>query len=469
MALVNFSDLPLLNLGSENNRVDTFVTIYDQKDLTAGPVRFKQILNRISARLRLYPKYHQVQSNSLIPFGSKDWLVDDTFDPEFHIRHVALPQPGDWRQFCILVARMHARPIDETRPLWEINVIEGLNDVPFPGSGHFALVCKIHHELMSASEKQGLIWAIHDALNEDDVRAEINRTVEPVSVLAPLNSLLKMNIDRMIRPLAEPISTSVELTRGLVSAILPNVKFFSNAVFCKNDVPYTRFNTDISSFRVWDSCSFNQDKFQSLKDKYPQFSTKDLLVTIIGGALKLYLQDKKELTNHSLKILMPRIEKEQQSTDLHLSYYVHDLFTSTENTKARLESVAMFDTSAEENIESTPLSEHLSGFQKMSKANDVLHSIQTTKAASNPLANTALIDMGSNHESMCFFNAPMVYFSGVPQVTNGLGLIHMMSYTDDKVNLAFTSCREMLPDPSFYSECIDASFNELFDIFNSGL
>jgi diacylglycerol O-acyltransferase len=43
------------------------------------------------------------------------------------VRHIALPKPGDWRQFCIQAARIHARPLDLQRPLWEMYVIEGLD------------------------------------------------------------------------------------------------------------------------------------------------------------------------------------------------------------------------------------------------------------------------------------------------------------------------------------------------------
>lgn len=46
------------------------------------------------------------------------WVEDENFDLEYHVRHIALPKPGDWRQFCIQVSRIHARPLDLNRPLW---------------------------------------------------------------------------------------------------------------------------------------------------------------------------------------------------------------------------------------------------------------------------------------------------------------------------------------------------------------
>ena len=66
-----------------------------------------------------------------VPFNLDQpyWIDDPDFDLEFHVRHIALPKPGDWRQLCIQVARLHARPLDRKRPLWEAYIIEGLNDL----------------------------------------------------------------------------------------------------------------------------------------------------------------------------------------------------------------------------------------------------------------------------------------------------------------------------------------------------
>ena len=73
------------------------------------------------------------------------WIEDPDFDLEFHVRHIALPEPGDWRQLCIQVARLVSRPLDLDRPLWELYVIEGLDNVEGVPQGSFAVVTKVHH------------------------------------------------------------------------------------------------------------------------------------------------------------------------------------------------------------------------------------------------------------------------------------------------------------------------------------
>jgi Wax ester synthase-like Acyl-CoA acyltransferase domain len=72
-------------------------------------------------------------------------VEDSNFDLEYHVRHIALPKPGDWRHLCIQAARLHSRPLDLTKPLWEMYVIEGLDNVEGLPPGSFAVLTKIHH------------------------------------------------------------------------------------------------------------------------------------------------------------------------------------------------------------------------------------------------------------------------------------------------------------------------------------
>jgi hypothetical protein len=104
--------------------------IYDPSTAPGGAVRFKGVIANFERRLHKHTIFRsrlvKVPGNVDRPY----WVQDANFDVEFHIRHIALPQPGDWRQLCILVARLHARPLDMNRPLWEAYIIEGLDNIP---------------------------------------------------------------------------------------------------------------------------------------------------------------------------------------------------------------------------------------------------------------------------------------------------------------------------------------------------
>ena len=81
------------------------------------------------------------------PFGLNlpYWIEDENFDLEYHVRHIALPRPGDWREFCIQASRIHARPLNLNRPLWEIYVMGGLDGIADLPAESFALLVKVHY------------------------------------------------------------------------------------------------------------------------------------------------------------------------------------------------------------------------------------------------------------------------------------------------------------------------------------
>jgi len=113
--------------------------IYDPSTAPGGFVRFKDVIARFEKKLNKLPLFRtrlvQVPGGHDRPY----WVKDANFDVEFHLRHIALPQPGDWRQLCIMISRIHARPLDMSRPLWEAYIIEGLDNIEGLPKGCFAI------------------------------------------------------------------------------------------------------------------------------------------------------------------------------------------------------------------------------------------------------------------------------------------------------------------------------------------
>ena len=105
------------------------VGIYDQSTAPGKKVTFKGILAHLEPRLHLARAFRQKAVRVPGDLDHPWWVEDAAFDLEYHVRHIALPKPGDWRQFCIQVARLHSRPLDLSKPQWEMYVIEGLDAV----------------------------------------------------------------------------------------------------------------------------------------------------------------------------------------------------------------------------------------------------------------------------------------------------------------------------------------------------
>ncbi len=137
------------------------LAIYDPSTAPGGGVRFKDVLRFFASRLEQFPQFRRRLVTVPLALDRPYWVEDSCFDVEFHVRHIALPHPGDWRQLCIQVARLHSRPLDRSKPLWEAYVIEGLHNVPGVPAGSFALYCKMHHAIIDGESGTELLKAMH--------------------------------------------------------------------------------------------------------------------------------------------------------------------------------------------------------------------------------------------------------------------------------------------------------------------
>src|SRR3954469_352881 len=139
----------------------TSIMIYDQSTAPGGRVTFTGILSSLEARLHLARSFRQKLVRVPGDIDHPWWVEDAEFDLEYNVRHTALPKPGDWRQFCIQTARLHARPLDMSRPLWELYVIEGLDEIEDVPRGSMGFVLQLHHAAVDGKSGNEMITAIH--------------------------------------------------------------------------------------------------------------------------------------------------------------------------------------------------------------------------------------------------------------------------------------------------------------------
>src|ERR687891_2576552 len=96
----------------------------------------------IESRLRLVPRYRQKLAFPRFEMGRPFWVDDPNFNLDYHVRHTALPKPGSEEQLRALVGRIFSQRLDRSKPLWEIWLVQGLED------NRFALISKTHHALV---------------------------------------------------------------------------------------------------------------------------------------------------------------------------------------------------------------------------------------------------------------------------------------------------------------------------------
>ena len=121
------------------------------------PLTLEGLTETVAERLHLVPPMRRRLVE--VPFGLDQpyWIEDPAFDVEFHLRELALPAPGSTAQLTEQVARIHARPLDRARPLWEIYLIHGLD-----GGARAAFYVKLHHAMIDGVAGQEVSAALLD-------------------------------------------------------------------------------------------------------------------------------------------------------------------------------------------------------------------------------------------------------------------------------------------------------------------
>ena len=448
------------------------LTIYDPSSAPGGKVRFKEILRFFFDRIEQFPQFRRRLVTVPLSLDHPYWVQDPEFDVEFHVRHIALPEPGDWRQLCIQVARLHSRPLDPSKPLWEVYVIEGLENVAGPPPGSFALYIKFHHALFdgeSAAEMNRALHSLTPDVPEDLERRTVvryaDREPRPFEIysraiahnvtrlpkfaayaLRTIGGLVNSGARGVAANPAKLTATLGSLIKGDLSSILPG------------KVPTTRFSSAVSAHRVFEAVGLSMADIKTIRQQVPGVTVNDVFMSVVGGALRRYLSAKEELPDASMLALVPTSLRgsDKVGEGNRVGFTLMSVHSDVTDPMARL------------------LAAHESG-AAAKRSNDIIGKdflLNLLEAMPAPLA-ALLHSVKPPALSLCVSNvrgpdvalymagALMVAHLPISIVLDGVALnCTGLSYAGTLWVCAL-SCREILPDPAFFAECLRGSFDEL--------
>jgi len=448
------------------------VNLYDQSTAPNGKVRFKQILSMLQSRVHLSPIFRRKLAFVPYNLGRPYWVEDEDFDMEYHVRHIALPQPGDWRQLCILTARIHSQPLRRDKPMWEIYVIEGLNNIEGYPPKCFALLLKVHHCAMDGATGTQFMNIVHDLSPETTAMdAAPPWLVERPSVARMLG---RAYLDAWRKPgqmmgmLKGAGPTYMRLRKGRQE------KHFHNLA----DKPKTRFQGRISRHRVVEGRKFDFEVVRAIKNTQPGTTINDVMLTIVAGGLRHYLDSKGELPTQSLVTGCPidvRSAQERAAGGNMVGFMNVALRTDITDPCARL--AAVHDEARSAKAYAEALGPRFAvDLTDVMPGNVLSLAIRTASATglaeASVVFNTIVTNVPGAPFQLYMCGAALIDSISLGPLLPNVGLFHIVysSVLEKKgsINLSFTACRDMLPDPGFYADCLQASFEELRDAALSG-
>ncbi len=448
---------------SHSNSNLTLIQIYDQSTAPGGKVRFKSILAHIESRLGELPifrsKLQRVPLNLDYPY----WVDDPNFDLEYHVRHIALPKPGDWRQFCIQASRIHSRPLDLNRPLWEIYVVEGLDSLLDLPAGSFALLTKIHQAAVDADGGNRLTTLLHDTTPQAAAAAP-PRPWFPRPVPGRASLLLRCGLNSVVAPL----QARTPLARRFMDGAAAAVTFAGDLLQRPEQIHATRFNSVVSAHRVFDTRRFMLDEFKRIRNLVPGATVDDAVLAVCGGALRRYLQSQDELPDTSLSAIVPTHTLGRPPRDdarPEQAWLRVELGTHLDDPLRRMAFIR--DQTAVSRAGGQTL-----GARELSGSDH--HKTPTPLAPVGLLRGLARV-LGSRHApsaSCTITNVPgpsaplylngarMTFFSAIMPISDGMGLVFAVTTYDGRVVISPTSCRELIPDPEAFTQHLRDCFQD---------
>ncbi len=464
MRQLTAQDAAFLYLESQGAHLHlTALYIYDQSTAPGGVVRHKDVLRYVESRLHTSPVFRQKLVSLPLSVDYPYWVDDEQFDLEFHIRHIALPEPRDWRQLCILVARIHSRRLDLSRPPWEMYLVEGLDNIKGIPKGAFAIIAKYHHAAIDGATGTEIVAGLHSTTPEFESDPEAEPW-EPQSEPSWLGLMARAAVNNIRQPfqLARAVASVLPgVSQSLLKGQLPDISQ-------NYEVPDTIFNASVSAHRVFDGITFKLKQLSDIRKAVAGATVNDVILTLCGGALREYLLSKDELPEESLIVMAPINTRTAEESDVAgnvLATMTVPVHTDVADPLARLRAVREATAGAK-------ATDRAIGARQMTDISRHIPSATTALAGrlvtglglghrAVRLANCTVTNVPGPQHPLYLNGAKLLKSTGCAPVLDGMGLILTAISYNGEIVLSITGCREITPDPEFFVACARRSFQAL--------
>lgn len=370
------------------------------------------------------------------------WVTDDEFDIDRHVHRMAVPSPGSDRELSEVAGHLAGIPLDRSRPLWEMHVIEGL------ANGKIAIFSKMHHasvDGVSGSNMISYLCSLEsdapplDSSSADHQRAPSNTELVGRGVLATVTK--PWQIVRLAAPTARTlVETSRRARRG-------------TAMAAPLTAPRTSFNGTITGHRSIAYTDVSLDLIKDIKKAVPGATVNDVVLALSGGALRRYLQERGELPETSLLASVPvsvRSESKRAGRNQVSSMFCR-LGTDIEDPLERITGMAQANVNAKEHHKAVP-ADTLQEWAEFAAP-------RTFGLAVRMVSDLRLAERAPVIHNLVISNVPgppvPLYFVGaridalypLGPVFHGAGLNLTVMSNNGQMHIGAIACSELMPRP----------------------
>jgi diacylglycerol O-acyltransferase / wax synthase len=415
--------------------VGAMITFSPPPDANAEMLR--DMMDEVREQTRAYPPWNlKLRHPQLLASPLQRWIDDDDFDPEYHVRRSALPQPGDERELGILVSRLHSHPIDFKRPPWEVHFIEGLE------GGRMALYFKVHHALVDGYTGIKLLSAGLSASASD--RSKPMFFALPPKVRGDKSAESDndgVTFESLLGSLKTQWHTAGQVGSALKQAFQPS----KSGLVAPMQAPKSIINRKISRTRRFATQQFSLDRLKTVAQGYGA-TLNDISLALCSLALRRWMLEHEALPDESLTAMLPvNIRpKDDPGGGNAVGAILASLATDVEDPRDCVAAIVDSTQRAKAQLQGMSAS-GIMQYSALLMSPLLLSQVPGTVGRVRPAFNLVVSNVPGPKEALYFRGFKMEAYYPISIPLDGYGLnITLVSY-GDQLNFGFIGCRDTVP------------------------
>ncbi|HEX9235055.1 MAG TPA: wax ester/triacylglycerol synthase family O-acyltransferase [Actinomycetota bacterium] len=277
--------------------------VFDPSTMPGG-YSFEKVKEFHQSRLHLVPPYRRKLATVPFNLDHPYWVEDEGFDLDYHVRRIGCPAPGTEEQLADIAADIASRPLDRTRPLWEVWVVEGLEN------GQIAVVAKMHHSTVDGVSGANVLVHLFD-LQPEPSNKPPPADWKPERKPSDVEMLGRALLSRAVRPVQ--MIGMIPQTISAVAKFVRTSRRTGTGMPAPFTAPRTPWNAAVTAHRKVAFARVSLDEVKHVKRTFGT-TVNDVVLAVASGALRSYLEERKELPDKSLIAAVPvsvRTEEEK--------------------------------------------------------------------------------------------------------------------------------------------------------------
>ncbi|MCZ4537758.1 wax ester/triacylglycerol synthase family O-acyltransferase [Gordonia terrae] len=426
-----------------------------------GGYRFDKLRDEMERRITAIPAFRRKLDNSLFNIDHPVWIEDEDFDIERHVHRVGVPAPGGAGEVAELCGHLAGQTLDRGKPLWELWIIEGLAD------GRVCAMLRMHHagtDGVTGAEMLAQMCTLTPEPPDLDA-AKVGESAGPSSRVAmAAGGAVNYFVQRplaMAKLLPRTLSVPVGWFRRAQQ---------DSAMPAPFRAPRTRFNAPITPHRSIAVTQLSLDDVKRVKDHF-EVKLNDVVLAMVGGALRTYLLGHDELPDRPLVGMVPVSVHGADEKDLVVegTNKVTGMFTLLSSDEpdpvARLRKQAELSRTSKEHHAEIDANILRSWAQfapgtTLSTAMKI-YGDRNWASAHPPVFNVLVSNVAGPDFPLYFLGARVTGVYPLGPIMHGLGLNITVFSADGNLNIGIVGCTDQTPDPWAIANAFDDEIKQL--------